>query len=244
MLDRVRRGRKAARPEAFPEAFSGGPAAPSSEPTASSSEPTYYSGAPIEDPGGSTEVSGGRTQGSRGPARRTGRPTSARRPRAKGSILTWLLSALARLWSALNGRVKLAVVLIGLVLYPVLLNVAGTELSRLTGLGAPPPLAALSAPADPAKAWVVTKTWQGSGNLDTEPFTVEQSWRVDWIFTPGFGGALQVYIYHADSKTLMNLAVTSQKAGTDTSFWVGAGKYFLRVNSTTGEWKIAVQDQR
>ncbi len=214
------------------------------EPTASSGEPTYYSGAPIEDAGGSTEASGGPTQRSGGPKRRAARPTPARRPRTEGSILTGLGSALARLWSALNGRTKLAVVLIGLVLYPVLLNVAGTELSRLTGLGAPPPLAALSAPADPAKAWVVTKVWQGTGNKDTEEFTVGQSWRVDWIFSPGPGGALQVYIYHADSKTLMNLAVNSQKGGTDTSFWAGAGKYFLRVSSTTGEWKLDVQDQR
>ena len=233
---------------ALPEPFSGGPAAPSSESTSSSGEPTYYSGPPIEDSGGSTELSGGRTQSSRGPARRTGRPAAARRPRTEGSLLTGLLaglgSVLARLWSALNGRAKLATVLIGLVLYPVLLNVAGTELSRLTGLGAPPPLAALSAPADPAKAWAVTNKWQGNGNLDTEAFTVGQNWRVDWIFTPGPGGALQVYIYHADSKTLMNLAVTTQKVGTDTSFWAGAGKYFLRVNSTTGEWKIAVQDQK
>ena len=145
----------------------------------------------------------------------------------------------------MGGRTRLAVVLIGLLGYAVLLNVAGAGLSRVTrSFGGPPALAALSAPADPAKAWAVTNKWQGNGNLDTEAFTVGQNWRVDWIFTPGPGGALQVYIYHADSKTLMNLAVTTQKVGTDTSFWAGAGKYFLRVNSTTGEWKIAVQDQK
>lgn len=232
MLDRMKK-RRGARPPMF-----------SGEPAAPLSEPTEFLVGSNEVSGELPEVTIPPSQSSGGPKRRAARPTPARRQPTDGSILTGLWSALARLWSAMGGRTKLAAVLMGLLGYAVLLNVAGTGLGRVTGFGGPPPLAALSAPADPAKAWAVTNKWQGSGNLDTEAFTVGQSWRVDWIFTPGFGGALQVYIYHADTKTLMNLAVTSQKAGTDTSFWAGAGKYFLRVNSTTGDWKIAVQDQR
>jgi len=162
-----------------------------------------------------------------------------------GSMMSGLWSALGRLWGALNGRTQLVVVLIGVFACAVLLNVAGASLSRVTGsFSSPPTLVAQSAPSDPIKPWALTKLWQGTGNRDTEEFTVGQSWRVDWIFSPGPNGALQVFIYHADSRTLMNVAVNSQKGGTDTSFWAGAGKYFLRVTSTSGDWKIDVQDQK
>jgi hypothetical protein len=101
-----------------------------------------------------------------------------------------------------------------------------------------------SAP-DAGKAWAVAGLWQGSGSKDTETFVVGDHWRVDWMFSPAQSGALfQVFIYRADGRLLMNLAANSQKGGSDTSFWAGPGKYFLRVNSAGGDWKLDVQDLR
>lgn len=99
-----------------------------------------------------------------------------------------------------------------------------------------------SAPPDAGKAWVVKGLWQGSGSRDTEDFVVGDHWRVDWMFSPAAtGGTIQVFIYRADGRLLSNLAANS-KGGTDTSFWAGPGKYFLRINSGGGDWKLDVQD--
>ena len=100
-----------------------------------------------------------------------------------------------------------------------------------------------SAP-DVGKIWAATKTWQGSGGKETETFTVTGHWRVDWIFSPASstGGVFQVFIYSADGRQLMNLAANSQKGGSDTSFWAGPGTYFLKINSSGGDWKVGVQD--
>ena len=99
-----------------------------------------------------------------------------------------------------------------------------------------------SAP-DAGKIWAATKAWQGSGGKETETFTVSGHWRVDWIFSPASSsGVFQVYIYSADGRQLMNLAANSQKGGSDTSFWAGPGTYFLKINSSGGDWKVGVQD--
>jgi hypothetical protein len=100
-----------------------------------------------------------------------------------------------------------------------------------------------SAP-DAGKVWAVKGLWQGSGTRDTEEFVVGSHWRVDWMFSPMAAGAnFQVFIYRADGRLLMNLAASS-KGGSDTSFWAGPGKYFLRINATGGDWKVDVQDLR
>jgi hypothetical protein len=100
-----------------------------------------------------------------------------------------------------------------------------------------------SAP-DAGKVWAVTKVWQGSGTKETEQFTVTGHWRVDWIFSPASssGSVFQVFIYGADGRQLLNMAANNQKGGSDTSFWAGPGTYFLKVNSSGGDWKIGVQD--
>jgi hypothetical protein len=68
---------------------------------------------------------------------------------------------------------------------------------------------------------------------------------VDWIFsTTQVGANFQVTIHRAEGRALIAVAASTLKAGTETSFWVGPGTYFLRVNSHGGDWKIAVQDLR
>lgn len=105
-------------------------------------------------------------------------------------------------------------------------------------------LASEPAPIIPGKTWVATQLWQGTGNRATETFTVGSHWRVDWLYNPPAAGAfLQVFIYSADG-TLMNIATNTAVGGPDTSFWTGAGTYFLKVNSSGGDWKLDVQDYR
>jgi len=105
-------------------------------------------------------------------------------------------------------------------------------------------LASEPAPIIPGKTWAATQLWQGTGNRATETFTVGSHWRVDWLYNPPAAGAfLQVFIYSADG-TLMNIATNTAVGGPDTSFWAGAGTYFLKVNSSGGDWKLDVQDYR
>lgn len=106
---------------------------------------------------------------------------------------------------------------------------------------APPLVQEASAP-DAGKIWTVKNTWQGTGVRETEKFTVTGHWRVDWIFSPTSpSGVFQVFIYASDGVTLMQVAASS-KGGSDTSFWAGPGTYFLRINSSGGDWKVGVQD--
>jgi len=105
-------------------------------------------------------------------------------------------------------------------------------------------LASEPAPIIPGKAWVATQLWQGTGNHATEAFTVGSHWRVDWLYNPPPAGAfLQVFVYSSDG-SLMNIATNTAIGGPDTSFWTGAGTYFLKVNSSGGDWKLDVQDYR
>ncbi len=99
-----------------------------------------------------------------------------------------------------------------------------------------------TAPADAGKVWSVAKMWQGTGNHDTQTFTVSDHWRVDWVFNQTQPvGQLQVYIYSADGK-LLNVATNVQHSDADTTFWAGPGTYQLKVNSSGGDWKLDVQD--
>ncbi|HET8569491.1 MAG TPA: hypothetical protein VFM93_10960 [Candidatus Limnocylindria bacterium] len=108
----------------------------------------------------------------------------------------------------------------------------------------PAALQSVAAPADAGRAWRVTKVWQGSGSRETEEFVVGADWRVDWLFAPASpGSAIQVFIYSVDGRLLLDLAANTQNAGADSSFWRGAGRYYLKV-SATGDWKLAVQELR
>lgn len=127
----------------------------------------------------------------------------------------------------------------------------GASLSRPAGQPADAPANATTlkqeaAAPDAGRIWVATKTWQGSGSKETEQFTVSGHWRIDWIFSPASstGGVFQVFIYAADGRQLLTLAANNEKGGSNTSFWAGPGTYFLKVNSSSGDWKVGIQDLR
>ena len=168
--------------------------------------------------------------------------------------VTW--PAMTRWWNAQGGRTKIALAIAAIFALSSLLNLAAAGFGKATANRAPvaataqapaaiPNLLAEAAPADAGKTWSVTKVWQGTGGKETEDFVVGDHWRVDWLFSPAqTGGILQVFIYSSDGRLLMTLAANTQKGGADSSFWSGHGKYFLRVNSSGGDWKLAVQDLR
>jgi hypothetical protein len=156
-------------------------------------------------------------------------------------------------------HVRLAFVAVGLVAVISVVNLTAAGVGRVatthvadttqTAVTAVVPaaktLASEPAPTIPGKAWVATQLWQGSGNRQTEVFTVGSHWRVDWLFNPPPAGAfLQVFIYSADGSLLMDIAANTAVGGPDTSFWAGPGTYFLKVNSNGGDWKLDVQDLR
>ena len=158
-------------------------------------------------------------------------------------------------WHAQGPRTQVAVIAATVFALVGMLNLAagigrmtsthtGPATSGATSVSAAA-LAQESAPADAGKVWKVAGIWQGAGSRDTEEFVVGEHWRVDWIFSPAqTGGLFQVFIYRSDGRVLMDLAALNQKGGTDTSFWLGPGKYFLRINSNGGDWKLDVQDLR
>jgi hypothetical protein len=161
-------------------------------------------------------------------------------------------------WKPQTPGMKLALAAVGLVVAATCVNLVGAGVGRFASGGAPsvtsapavapnavPALAQESAPADQGKAWTVVKVWQASASRETEVFAVGAHWRIDWLFNPTDQfPSLQVFIYSADGKLLMNMAANTQKVGADSSFWAGPGRYLLKINSNAGDWKVAVQDLR
>jgi hypothetical protein len=165
--------------------------------------------------------------------------------------------AIRRWWHGPGRTAKLAVVLAAVFALASVVNLAAAGLGRgTTNRASTPvtanavaasvlPLVAEAAPVDAGKTWSVTKVWQGTGSSESEAFVVGEHWRVDWIFSPAqTGGILQVFIYRADGRVLMTLAVNNAKGGADSSFWATPGTYFLKINTSGGDWKLAVQDLR
>lgn len=160
-------------------------------------------------------------------------------------------------WDAQRPRTKAASVIAALIAAAIVINLAVSGISGATATRpatqsptptqpAPtaPVLAAEAAPADAGMTWSVLNVWRGTGSRETESFTVGQHWRIDWLFSPTQPGAqLQIFIYAADGRLLMNMAANTPRGGADTTFWSGPGTYFLRVNAT-GDWKLDVQDLR
>ena len=163
-------------------------------------------------------------------------------------------------WRAQQPRIRLAVALAVIFAAAVVLNAVGAGLAGLTAkrpaaaqtaaasaarASAAPSLMSEGAPTDAGKTWTVVKVWQGSGARETETFIAHDHWRVDWVFSPSQpNDQFQVFIHANDGKLLLNIAANTQRSGPDTTFWVGSGAYFLRVMSTGGDWKLAVQELR
>ena len=172
------------------------------------------------------------------------------------SLQTVQWPAIRRWWKTPGRPTAVALGAASLFALAGLISLAGAGLGRASASSTPrasqpaataaasiPPLLAEAAPADAGKTWHATTVLQGTGNTETAAFVVGEHWRVDWIFSPArTGGILQIFIYRADGRVLMNLAANDEKSGSDTTFWTGPGTYFLKVTSSGGDWKLSVQD--
>ncbi len=176
------------------------------------------------------------------------RAVAARR-RLESLVSRWVAS-----WDRQTRTAKVAIAAAAIFALAGTLNLASVALVRATAPHAQagatasasvPVLSAELAPPENGRAWTVVGTHQGTGSSETAPFTVREHWRVDWIFSPTQpDGTLQVYVFSAEGRLLLTLATNTRAAGANSSFWAGAGTYFLRINSSGGDWKVAVQDLR
>lgn len=169
-------------------------------------------------------------------ARELAHDLSRRADRGAKRIETW--------WSKQLPRTRVGLSIVAVLVAAIFVNVFWSATFGRTAATQPAivTLTSESAPADAGKAWAVVKLWQGTGNKDTETFTVVDHWRVDWLFNQSMPtGQMQVYIYSADGK-LLNVAGNTARGGSDTTFWMGPGTYQLKVNATGGDWKLDVQD--
>ena len=107
---------------------------------------------------------------------------------------------------------------------------------------APSGLAVEFAPNDAGKAWTPNRAWQDNSAYQTGLFTVGDHWRVDWLFSPSQPGATMQVLIYSPGGVLLQVAANTHMSGADTSFWAGAGTYYLKVNSIGGDWKLDVQD--
>ncbi|MCS4048032.1 hypothetical protein GGQ04_003189 [Salinibacter ruber] len=98
--------------------------------------------------------------------------------------------------------------------------------------------------------WETIASFNGSGQKNTRPFTVEASeWRVKYEAesTSGLGGTghiFQVYMKEPGSddpvgEIIANVANEERVA--ETSYLYQPGRYYFQVNSANGRWEIKVQ---
>lgn len=171
----------------------------------------------------------------------------------KRRLERWLTRA-AIAWDAQPRGVRIAIAAAALFALAATLNLASVTLVRATAPRPPPVASATVAaprlagevePTQGARTWRVVAASSGSGIVETAPFTVTEHWRIDWLFSPTQPRAvLQVFVFAADSRQLLQLATNTAAAGADSRFWIGPGKYYLRINASGGDWKVAVQELR
>ncbi|MCS3655136.1 hypothetical protein [Salinibacter ruber] len=109
----------------------------------------------------------------------------------------------------------------------------------------------LPAPAvGQSTGWQTVATFDGSGQKNTRPFTVEVSeWRVKYESesTSGFGGTghiFQVYMKEPGSDDPVGEIIanaSNEKRVVETSYLYQSGRYYFQVNSANGQWEMKVQ---
>lgn len=100
----------------------------------------------------------------------------------------------------------------------------------------------------PEATWQKVKSWQGTGIKNTEPFIITGSqWRIIWSIkdTTGFDASLlQIFIYKVGGELPLDLAANAMGTKNDTSYIYKSGKFYLKINSANGNWRITVEELR
>jgi len=97
--------------------------------------------------------------------------------------------------------------------------------------------------------WKTIKTFQGSGNKDTEDFTVPVNyWRI--VYTTNANNeqyaSFSIFVYPSGETAKYVAFVTFNKSGTDTSYLrAGPGDFWIHVLAANlNSWTIEVQTQQ
>ena len=142
----------------------------------------------------------------------------------------------------------------------VMLNVPLPSLSTESVSGSPPAIDTAKRPVrKPAVArpkptsrlvWEAVGQWSGSGEQNTEKFTVTGSqWRIRWTAkdTSGFGGALfQVVVYRDQEESSAWIPINIQVRGelADEAYIQGAGTYWLQCHCVSAQWTMIAEQQK
>ncbi|HHY47385.1 MAG TPA: hypothetical protein GX506_08835 [Firmicutes bacterium] len=84
------------------------------------------------------------------------------------------------------------------------------------------------------KSKVIAK-FQGTGIINTKPFTVNDGWTIQW---DAQGDIFQIYVYTGTGQ-LVDVAANQMEAGKGSSYQPKGGTYYLKVNAIGG-WEIAI----
>ena len=84
-------------------------------------------------------------------------------------------------------------------------------------------------------------TWRGTGNKETEPFTIKKSpWSVVWTTEPTHSTSFfQVYVYRVDGE-LEELVIETTRKASDTSYVHKTGSFYLSIRAAKTSWTIEV----
>ena len=90
-----------------------------------------------------------------------------------------------------------------------------------------------------AGAQALTKSWEGHGNLNTQPITVvSQPWTI--THQNRGGGILQIFVYDANTGALVDLAANTMQAGQETTHIYATGTFYLSVNAANTIWSMSI----
>jgi hypothetical protein len=81
----------------------------------------------------------------------------------------------------------------------------------------------------------LVREFAGSGLSNTRPFSVDESWEIQW---DAKGDFFQLYIYNLNGD-LLNVAANQMGPGRGSSYQVAAGTFYLQVNAL-GSWSVRI----
>lgn len=98
------------------------------------------------------------------------------------------------------------------------------------------------------REWITVESFDGQGQKNTRPFTIESSeWRIRWesvgTMQDGMGHIFQLYVQKPSDDLFTEIAanVTNVKRASDTSYLYDSGRFYLQANAANGKWSIEVQ---
>ena len=93
--------------------------------------------------------------------------------------------------------------------------------------------------------WKILRTWTGNGPKNTDDFSVSsQKWRIRWRASPKDGrtGTFQLTVRRGNERVGLAANIANESGG-DTTYYRGAGEYWLEVGGVLMNWTVAVEQE-